>query len=294
MKLSEVTKPNIVAPKTVKELILNYKTYGNYKNLAYKSQKDYDYYLSSIAMSPYGEKPLEYFSPVICDLLYQQTKQDNGLHSAKQLVGIFSVVYAFAQSKEWVTLNPWSLVKRAAPKPRDAVWTREEIEKVVTKAVELGETEVAKCISLLYDTGQRPGDVLSWTYNDLKKDEHGWYVEFRQHKTGAKVCSSISSTTCRLLGVGGDILGSQKLVGRTIPLDLFRTYFRRVCNEVGIPKTLQLRDIRRTAITEAGEASDDQIKAMSGHKNRAMLDTYSVATRKKSLAAFNVRNLNGE
>jgi len=295
MKLTEVVKTEIVKPATIKELIDSYKRFGTYKDLAYKSQKDYDYYLQSVVNSPYASKPIDHMTPVLCNALYESIKKTNGIVSANQMIAVLRIVYSYAQGKEWIASNPFSFVNREIPPARDVLWSTDRIEAVIAEAVNQGKDYIAKGIWLMYDTAQRPGDILRLTFADVRKDDNGWYLEFRQHKTGTKVAPTVSHECADFVGFGDVCPPETRLVGRSCSVDIFRAEFRLIANSLGISPNLQLRDIRRTAITEAGEnATDDQMKAMSGHKNRDMLDTYSVSSRKKALAAFKARSVKSE
>lgn len=291
MKIEEVQKIELPKPPSVEGLILAYKVYGGYRDLALKSQKDYDYYLMSMRTSPYGKKPIECFTPLILQSLYNDLKKTNGVASANQLFSIMRVVYTFAQSKEWIQINPFKIVSLDTLPSRDVTWTREQVQRLIDGALEDKKDFVAKGVALMYDTGQRPGDILKLTFDKVKRDKHGWYLDFYQEKTGTRVMPSVSEYCAELVGFGSNVASDTRLVGGSYGLAVFRATFKLISQRVGLSPNLQLRDLRRTAICESGAASDDQMKAMSGHKTRAMLDTYSPSTRLKAHEAFKVRNL---
>ena len=64
--------------------------------------------------------------------------------------------------------------------------------------------------------------------------------------------------------------------GRAYRTDGFGATFARVRAAAGLPDTLQFRDLRRTAATEAaaGGATVHELKAMTGHKGTEILKVY--------------------
>jgi integrase len=68
-------------------------------------------------------------------------------------------------------------------------------------------------------------------------------------------------------------------------------HFREICEVAGIPQELQLRDLRRTAITEVIENGGDllTVMMMSGHQNAASVSPYFVHTLKGSTKAQQIR-----
>ena len=69
--------------------------------------------------------------------------------------------------------------------------------------------------------------------------------------------------------------------GRLYSKDLLAQDFRRIANLVGLPKSVQIRDLRRTAPTERleGGANDQEARSALGNsidRNAALYDTYSV------------------
>jgi integrase len=190
--------------------------------------------------------------------------------------------------------NPWRDMETTNTyTPRTVVWSEEEVRLMIATALDMGYKHVAIGIALMYDTAQRPGDVLKWRYKDVYKDEQGYFIVTTTEKTGAKVKPALTETSTRLLeGLGnrGETALDEYLVSPTCRLRDFRYIYRLVQTKAGIRQELQLRDIRRTAITEMGGASDDLILSVTGHSDRKMLNIYSQKDRQKALEAQNIRN----
>lgn len=289
--LQEVIEDNVQPPETVAELAFVYKTTVWYSHLKPSTKRYYDYYILLLVKSPYGQKKPEDITPKMAEMIYNSLTKDHGNNVANLFSSVWCRIYQNAIKKEWLTVNPWATLEKKRSVARTTVWTEALVMKLVQAALDKGLTAVAIGFMLMYDTAQRPSDVLAMTHSMLKSDEEGPYLELFQSKTGSLVRVAITIYTARLIGDGKDF---EYLVGSKLSLDAFRVAFRKLANSIGINKALQLRDLRRTALTEAGNggATDDELMAQSGHKDRAMLDRYSVKTRSKALAASRARYAN--
>jgi integrase len=289
--LQDVVEDNVQPPATVAELAFLYKTTVWYSHLKPSTKKYYDYYILLLVKSPYGQKKPTEITPKSAEMIYRSLSNDHGHNVANLFSAVWCRIYQNGIKKEWLTTNPWATIEKKRSVARTTVWTEALVTKLVNAALEQGLTDVAIGFMLMYDTAQRPSDVLAMTHSMLKSDEDGPYLELFQSKTGSYVRVAITILTARLIGDGKDW---EYLVGSKMQLGDFRKRFKKLANSLGINKQLQLRDLRRTALTEAGDggATDDELMAQSGHKDRSMLDRYSVKTRSKALAASRARYAN--
>jgi len=295
MKLPEFNIQTVARPATVAELARLYKASSKFANLAHRTRVDYEDKLYVMLASPYKNKAPEDITPALADAIYQYVKANSGERSAQYFVAVWSAVYTYGVKFHGLLLNPWSLVSATTPAPRTQAWAEEQVFQVIEKALEIGEKGIAIGVCLMYDTAQRPGDILSLTYSNLGKDDSGWYLDFKQSKRGADVMPALSAYTVKLLelddplAMNNGMAWDSYLVGGHSSLYDFRKKFNEVKKLCNIPKELQLRDLRRTALTEMGAASDDQMVAVSGHSDRNMLGVYSIKTRTKALEAQKIR-----
>lgn len=291
IELQEALEENIQPPANVAELAFLYKNTEWYKHLKPSTKKYYDYYILILVKSPYGKKPIDSITPRVAQMIYNSLVKDHGNNIANLLSAVWNRIYKHAVKKEWITASPWDTMEKKRGVARVTTWTEDLVMKVVNEAIRRDNLGVAIGIMLMYDTAQRPSDVLAMTHSMLKSDEEGPYLELFQGKTGTYVRVAITTYTARLVGDGKPW---EYLVGKKMGLDVFRQSFRSIAKSVGVNPKLQLRDLRRTALTEAGDggATDDQLMAQSGHKDRGMLDRYSVKTRQKALDAHRARYAN--
>ena len=288
MTIKEVALEQREKPKDIKALVDDFKRSSWFSVLTASTMRDYERAMLMLIGSPYRSKKPEEITPRIAEAIYEQLCKDHGLHTAKLFSVVWGRIYKYAIRNEYVQVNPWWGIKKKKLTPRKVFWTEEQVFQVIEKSLELGKVDLARLVCLLYDTGQRPSDVLKMTWLDLEKDEQGWYVKVTQSKRGAKVNPPLSAYTVGLLALGTPSAELFNIVnGR---LSAHQQALSALKSTLGLPKELQLRDLRRTAITEMGAASDDQMVAVSGHSDRGMLNTYSLKNRTKALEAQKIRH----
>jgi integrase len=130
-------------------------------------------------------------------------------------------------------------------------------------------------------TGQRPGDVLRMSENDIA----GNVLHVQQGKTRAKL-------RIEIMGELADLLGEIKAckarlnsrshhllvneVGQTLTKHMLRNRFDAAREAAGIPKAeFQFRDLRATAATELDDVSGiKDAQALLGHTTEAMTAKY--------------------
>jgi integrase len=280
-------------PQTVVELAQEYKTSTWFTNLSERTKKDYEPFILALVTSPYGLQPLKAITPRIADVIYAQVLAQHGEHSASKFVAVWRRIYEFADKYEYCERNPWRKVEVTTPKAREVSWTEDQVFAVIEKALELGKKALAIAVTLMYDTGQRPSDILYMTYANIKKDDLGYYLDLVQNKRKAHVKPALSKYTIGLLGGDAAITAREPtdlVVDTYKNLTALQYDFALVREELGY-KGIQMRDLRRTCITEMGAASDDQMVAVSGHKDRSMLNVYSLRSRQKALEAQRIRHV---
>jgi integrase len=79
--------------------------------------------------------------------------------------------------------------------------------------------------------------------------------------------------------------------GKAYDRNLYVKYFARIRRAAGLPKELQIRDLRRTGATEMAEAgcTEDELRSVTGHQSRDVLSIYVRPTTKLAAAGINKR-----
>lgn len=280
-------------PTNLVELCHEYRTSSWYLKLSPRTKTEYEVHILALLNSAYGLKPLSFITPRMADVMYAQVVKQRGEHEGRKFVAVWHRIYEFADKYGYADRNPFRKVQVVVPPPRKIFWTEDQVFTVIETALKNGKKSLAVAVCLLYDTGQRPSDVLYLTYGSIKQDKLGWYVDFTQRKTGAQVKPALSQYTLGLLG-GPEAVAARApedlVVENYKNLQALEKDFANLRAALGFEK-IQLRDLRRTAITEMGEASDDIMISVSGHSDRDMLNVYSLRSRHKALEAQRIRHV---
>lgn len=183
------------------------------------------------------------------------------------------------------------------PEPRDQLWTKDQIDKLVKVADEGGvvasgnkfspRPSIALAVLIAYDTSLPQQDILSLKWSQF--DGEGLSVNQKKKRGGREIYTPLSPSTIERINaldkksiyiVVAEHDGSPYLDDGTdnrIRKRMFSNSFRKCRKRAGLPDDLQFMDLRRTALTEMGNsgATHTEIAAMSGHSvNSGVLHVY--------------------
>ena len=276
---------------TLNDAAIEYLGSSWFSDLAPATKGQYRRYINILDRRRFNKR-LHLFRAKDADELYMEVRDGHTLRISQYFVSVWKVIFRYAEINGWVDRNPWDVIKVKGTPARRTTWTREQVATFVETAANIGDVILAAFIQLLYETAQRPTDILE--ISEWFPLDNQWYVRIIQNKTGAEVVLPISDWAWALCGCPqpGD---RDTLIGTTLGLTGIRPRFNHVKKIVGLPKEVQIRDLRRTALTELGElgSTDDEMQAVSGHTDRNTLNVYSVPTVTKAQNAFN-RRFNSE
>lgn len=243
----------------------------------------------------FGEMPCADLMPVHVDKLYsllRRTKdgQDRLAH-ANSMMRTARRVFYLGERWQLVKKNPFARAGLKPTRSRKQVWTIEQRLAFVTAAVEAGYPSLRLLMLIAYELAQRLSDVrnLIWdTYED-------GLFRFEQQKTGRELQIPASDLLIHELEEMGRRSGQPIVVCETTGQAYRATHLshlaRDIMRKAGLPEELRLSDLRRTSLTDFGEAgaTDDELMSVSGHLTRQMLQVYSVQTRNKAAEAISKR-----
>jgi len=277
-----------------KEAVEAYTSSTWFLELASKTQNDYLYYLNYAGkLLP---KTIKDVTPLLTDKIYLKVKNAKGERTALYVCSVMRRLWNYLYRMGHVPSVPWAQMGiKNNLKARTTIWDQADVEAVIDKAHSKGLLGLALFVSLAYDTAQRPSDILSLTWDNIKEDTA---LSIDQQKTGASVCVPFTDRSKGLLQERRDKLPDTKMVvstktGLKFHLTNLHKEFIMVRNELGLSQSLQLRDLRRTALTELGNAgaTEDEIMAVSGHKSRQVVSVYVKKTDQQAMNAMNKRNM---
>jgi integrase len=261
---------------TVAALIKLYRSDPGYQQLAPKTRKDYGYMLDRIESL---ERDTNVADLTRRDLkaIYREVISQNGLAMANAIMRVWRILLGAAVDDGWIESNPASRLKLISPPARRRVWSDAERSAFCENSIKLGRRSLGLAVMLGWDTAQRPGDLLRLSWADWD----GSSFPVTQGKTGARVRVPLNPEAKAWVEktprTSTHVIVSEA-TSRPFSIFHFGHEFARIRKAAGLASDLQFRDLRRTALTEAGDsgATDDELRAMSGHTSREVLNTYVV------------------
>ncbi len=179
--------------------------------------------------------------------------------------------------------NPWSFVERSKPSPRNTVWRTEDFTTFLKTAFSVPKwRNIGLLVRINVELGQRINDIKLSTWDNYDLTDKLYMREVIQ-KTNERIPGiPMSDTLVGMLEEQKRVYDFQEwVVPHPVTMEPYTEYsissaFRRIKDAAGLPSRLQLRDIRRTVLTDLANkgATDAEIMAYSGHKSRESLMPY--------------------
>ena len=227
-----------------------------------------------------------------------RTKGGDGIQMANHVLSVAKRIWSVGNKWEVVHRNPWKFVEPLTPKRRKLKWTNEQMKVLLDTAFAKFEWRcVGVMILLAYETSQRATDLRELKWDNIRFDTNEFVLE-EQSKRGAEVTIPLADNVMDVLDQQMQDFGHQNYVAphpKTLQpynLQLLSKTFQRIREAAGLPKELQMRDIRRTVISELADngATQAEIMAWSGHMNPNSLKPYLQTGKAAARAAFEKRN----
>lgn len=238
-----------------------------------------------------GEMHHSNFKAMHAEALYHYLKEHVSEHRANHTMKVMRRVWNVSEKKGFVRGNPFAQMGLRGLPDRIVLWEPEQVMDFIKTADGLGYWSIGTLALLCYDLCQRPGDMrqLRWSSFD------GEIFDFVQEKTRERVTIPASPRLLeRLHGINGnphDTIVVYEATGK--PYDRFAYYkmAARIRKLAGLPSHLQIRDLRRTGATEMAEAgvTEDELRSVTGHRSRGVLNAYVRPTRKLAQHGMNKR-----
>jgi integrase len=212
------------------------------------------------------------------------------LHQRRQAAAVLKNLFALARYYGLVESDAASGLRLKTSKPRDRIWSDDEIACWLT-AASRKDPHMVTCFLLLQFTAQRPTNVLRMAWPHYS----GSVIRLRQQKTGALLDVPVHPVPANHLAelpCNGSSLTIVAYRGRPVRYARFNERFRRICRTASIDA--QARDLRRTAMLRMAEAGATvpQIASVSGHSidaTQRILGTY--LPRNRDLAEIAIARL---
>jgi|TARA_R110001606_G_scaffold376003_1_gene534473 integrase len=201
-------------------------------------------------------------------------------HRAVHCMKVMRLIWNVGKRANRVSHNPFEKMRLKAPKARTVLWEDNQVDSFIQACDALLMPNLGLMAMMCYHLCQRPGDMRQVTFNNL----HGQELRFPQEKTGTHIdvvlTQPILDRMAALEHVTGTIVRND-LTGNPHTRWSYYKQYRTVCRAAGLPDELRMSDLRRTGATEMAEsgASADEIRAVTGHQSRDILNIYVRPTR---------------
>lgn len=269
-------KPTVVP--TVAWAIGKYLASPQFDEVSLGTQADYKFALAKLSAA-FGDAPLDEVKPSHV-VLYIDKRSMESKHRALREKTVLSMIYSWAQARDYCTNNPVSAIKTKRLPGRKAVYiTDDMLEAVYQKA----SPSLKDAMDLAYYLGQRPADVLRMSESDIRSA----YFDFTQGKTGTGMRITATATDLEALmkriaerKSKFAVHCMQLLVdesGKPMTKPKLRSRFEAARDAAGFDGSqFQFRDLRR----KAGADLRDQVgleaaQDLLGHKSITMTEHYT-------------------
>jgi len=261
----------------------------DYKNLRQETKTHYEYCLNSALATPVegvviGEVDCTKLSTKQAKLAYD-IWCDRGISTANHIMATARILYNYAMRMEHCFINPFTVVRKRATKPRKVVWCRGDVTKLLDAAYsDFSTRNIGLIAHMAYEWCQRVGDmrVLTWDAIDFEQKR----VIILQSKRDAQVELPIDDDLYGMLIQQEQDFGFQPYVaprptsyrGVYEPYTMYKLplHARKLMDDAGLSKELRLSDLRRTGVTEMvdAEVGIGQIMSVTGHADPQSVKPY--------------------
>ena len=263
-------------PGSLLDLISRYKAAPEFKERTPSTRRGYLVYLDMLVLA----FPTKHVEDIDRAWLYElRDAMADRPRAANSTLQIMSILMTFAEARGWRTDNPVKHVKKLGRAKSFEPWPDIALERFREGA----NPRMVWAVELALYTGQRQGDVLAMQWRHIRDG----LISIAQAKTGERLSIPIHQDLAAVLNrVPREHLTIvHRENGQPYTPAGFRAIFYRELRRLGL-RGLQFHGLRHTAgkrLAEAG-CTDQEIKAVLGHRTAAMVARYTRRADQKRLA----------
>ncbi len=290
--------PELSPKGTMARLIEDLLVSSAYRDKSAARQKELGYSIQAI-VPVFGPSRLTAIKPEQCEKFYDILRDQSSVHRAARIIKDLRYLFNRAIKQRTLIHNPAHGFTVKQPPPRRITWTEDQVVRVIDLAWKEGFRGISVAVAIMYDTSLRPGDVRALTVGQIADDR----VTLTVKKTDTEAMLPLWEETVDRIrryisDWGVTPMPSAVLIrtrfGRIYSENHFLEEARKLMRKAGIPDGYQLRDLRRTAMTERADAggtvaemaSSGQHSIRHGYKTA---DTYIVPSFNRAKAAQDKR-----
>lgn len=266
---------------------------------------------------PFGKRRAADVDAAAADRLYEMLRADTGPRQASYAMQVCRLVWSWATRHykvTWVKENPFmgmGLTSTAAKGNRAT--SRAEYTAYRAKAVEMGFQSMATAAALCFEGCQRVSDAFGYVDPDAPDRaaivwegyQPGVEITLVQSKTGNPVTlplfeevpgegggvervplypeleEELARSREATRSATGPIVVEERSGNRYVERRMSNVH-RKICDATGLPKDMTFTGFRHGGITEIGDAGEDDVRPVSGHKTLAVTRIYNKANAEKA------------
>ena len=312
--ISKGIAPMKLQNASVEDVIERYTQTPEFKTKirADKTRDQYTYQLRRLCDLQLDEVPVKNIeigdlTVAKCQHIYWQmvesVESGKGIRFANYTLQIVTRVWNVLIKYDMLDKNPWCFIERSKPAPRNTVWRTEDFTTFLRVAFDEPKwRNVGLLVRINVELGQSIEDIRlsEWHNYDLIEKLYTREVILKTNERIAGI--PLSDTLVKMLEEQKEVYDFQRwVVPNPLTLEPYSEHnisrtFRKIMVVAGLPSRLQLRDIRRSVLSDLANcgATDTEIMAYSGHKSRESLMPYVCISTTQARNAANKRNFNLE
>lgn len=289
---------------TLAAMIADYKATSRWRRLADSSVRAYTAAFDAILplrlinRKALADTSVTAIRPIHAEAIYTHLCDHHALATANLYISVLRSVFSAAMRLELADHNPFTAVMLTPAPSRDVAWSPDKIERFIITSDAHGVGSIGTLALMAYDLCQRPVDCRLMTWSSYRDG----LFRFRQQKTGTLIEMDASpALQARLAAIQSNrapdaAIVQYEVTGAPFSERLYRKKAQWIRSLAGLPTDLKIGDLRRTGATELGEANctEDQIRAVTGHKSRQVVSTYVKTSLRMATAAQTKRRNNNE
>ena len=301
-------KLTIVKSNTAAALARMFETSPKFARYSLRCRQDYRWTYRRIeafefdGRRRFGDLNIRQVTRQIAYRLYEHYVGTSGFEAANKMMCAWQAAFKYATLRiPGIVTNPFSQLGKQSSPPRRQRWTNRQLTEFIAKADEMGYASIGRCALMCMELVQRPGDVLSLTWESYnsrrgaicilqsKRGVELWVPPTQKLRVALQRARREQELSARGKNIDECYICSTK-TGKKWHRRNFTKTVRYIARAAGIPDDLQIRDLRRTAATEgaAAGATPWEMMAAGGWQHQACIRPYFVHTQQQA-AAFQAK-----
>jgi integrase len=271
---------------SINALIVSYYASSSFKDLKASTQRARRNILERFR-ADYGDLPVKGLTRAVLDQI--MGAKANTPMAANILMKVLRTLLDLAVGQGMIAANPAAGVKKYRSKTDGwHTWTEQEIAQF--SARHPINTRPGLAMALMLYTGQRRGDAVRMGRQHMSQHRDddgvmGWYIAVRQEKTSTPLLIPMHPELLAAVEPHKNLTFLLTERGASFTSAGFGNWFRERCNEAGL-KQCSAHGLRKAAATRLANigCTNEQIKAITGHRSDASLAPYTRAADQRRLA----------